>query len=181
MCHVTLSEGREKSVTFDRLEDDSSDDDSAIVSNDDDVSDDDSTIGIPELRMGDDDDSSDDDSTIGDSNPEEDVGVLRVIETSQDAGFEGRTGVCRAIEPSQEIAIDSIEANRDQFIKRDQQKGDVFRRFQHVASFPSDKTILHSASTNGIKNNPITGRDVQISIDMLGPSKHAAQGKTTRT
>ena len=47
--------------------------------------------------------------------------------------------------------------------------------------FPSDSTILHSVNTNGVKNNTITQRDVQLSATMLGPSKHALKGKTTRS
>ena len=39
---------------------------------------------------------------------------------------------------------------------------------------------MHSVETNGIKNSLITHRDIEISIKMLGPSKYAAQGKTTR-
>ena len=52
------------------------------------------------------------------------------------------------------------------------------RRFQYVAGVPSDSAITYSASTNGIKNNPITRRDVLASVDMLGRSNCAAQGKT---
>ena len=33
--------------------------------------------------------------------------------------------------------------------------------------------------TNGIKNNPISKRDVQICQEMLGRSKYISQGKTT--
>ena len=50
------------------------------------------------------------------------------------------------------------------------------RRFQHVAGFPSNKTILYSILRNGIKNNLMTTRDVHISNDMLGLSKYVAQG-----
>ena len=55
------------------------------------------------------------------------------------------------------------------------------RRFQHVAGFPSDSTIMYSVNTNGIKNSPFTQRDVELSKEMLGPSKYVAKGKTTRT
>ena len=50
-----------------------------------------------------------------------------------------------------------------------------------MAGIPSNETIIHSCLTNGIKNNPITKRDVEICDDMLGPSSYAAKGKTTRT
>ena len=37
------------------------------------------------------------------------------------------------------------------------------------------------SSTSGIKNNPTTYRDTLASVGMLGHSKRASQGKTTRT
>ena len=54
-------------------------------------------------------------------------------------------------------------------------------RFQHVAGFLLDSTITHSNNTNGIKNNSITQRDLELSTDILGPSRYISQGKTTRT
>ena len=60
-------------------------------------------------------------------------------------------------------------------------KADRTRRFQHVSGFPSDATITCSISTNGVRNNPITRRDVMIAKCMLGPSAHAPKGKSTRT
>ena len=52
---------------------------------------------------------------------------------------------------------------------------------KYVSGHPSDNTMIYSASTNGIKNSPITKRDVLLAIDMLGNSEHAMAGKTTRT
>ena len=54
-------------------------------------------------------------------------------------------------------------------------------RFQHAAGHPSDKTISHSLITNGIKNSPISKRDVDLTIDVLGKRQFAVQGKTTRS
>lgn len=78
-------------------------------------------------------------------------------------------------------AIDTLTESRKRFTKRDQLRADRTRRFQHVASHPSDATIIYAAATNSIKNSPITQRDVKLALDMLGRSKYAVQGKTTRT
>ena len=58
-------------------------------------------------------------------------------------------------------------------------KADAVRSFQQVVEFPSNKTVVHSLVTNGVKRKPTTIRDVQISMEMLGPRKFSAKGKTT--
>ena len=75
--------------------------------------------------------------------------------------------------------IYTIVKSRSRVSKRDQIKADRVRRLQHVAGFPSDETSIYSVLTNGIKNNPISKRDVQICNDVLGRIKCIAQGKTT--
>ena len=77
-------------------------------------------------------------------------------------------------------AIKTLEGSRQWFSKRDQIRVDIIWRFQYVARFPADDTILHSVSTNSIKNNPITRRDIELAMDMLGLSKYAIQGKTMK-
>jgi hypothetical protein len=77
-------------------------------------------------------------------------------------------------------AIDTIEKSKQKFSKRDQLRASRVRRFQHVAAHPSDETIIYSAMTNGIKNSPITKRDVKMAYDMLGRSKYGVEGKTVR-
>ncbi|OEU11892.1 hypothetical protein FRACYDRAFT_245012 [Fragilariopsis cylindrus CCMP1102] len=77
-------------------------------------------------------------------------------------------------------AIDTITKSKNNFSKRDQSKAMRVRRFQHVAAHPSDDTLIYSAMTNGIKNNPITKKDVNMALDMLGKSKYSVQGKTVR-
>jgi hypothetical protein len=77
-------------------------------------------------------------------------------------------------------AIDTVEKSKQKFSKRDQIRADRVRRFQHVAAHPSDETIIYSAMTNGIKNSPITKRDVKMAYDMLGRSKYGVEGKTVR-
>ena len=76
-------------------------------------------------------------------------------------------------------AIDTVKKSRARFSRRDQLRADRVRRLQHVAGFPSDETLTHSVVTNGIENNPISKRDVQICQEMLGRSKCISQGKTT--
>ena len=39
-----------------------------------------------------------------------------------------------------------------------------------MSRFTSNTTILHSVATNGVKNSPLTIRDVMTYIDVLGPS-----------
>ena len=76
-------------------------------------------------------------------------------------------------------AIDTIAKSRDRFSKRDQLAADRVRRLHHVSGFPSDDALVYSVLTNGIKNNLISKRDMIICKDMLGKSRHVAQGKTT--
>ena len=68
----------------------------------------------------------------------------------------------RNVEVVVEKAIDTVEHSKSRFTKRDQQRADRVRRLQHVARFPSDTTMVCSTVTNGIKNNPITKRDVGV-------------------
>ena len=78
-------------------------------------------------------------------------------------------------------AIDTIEKSKKRYCKRDQDMALKVRRFEHVAGHPSYKTLIRSAVTNGIKNSPITRRDIIISAEMLGRSRYSIQGKTTKT
>ena len=63
---------------------------------------------------------------------------------------------------------------------KDRKKAHRTRQFQHVGGHPSDATIVYSAVTNGIKNSPITQRDVKVELDMLGKSTFGVQGKKVR-
>jgi hypothetical protein len=81
---------------------------------------------------------------------------------------------------SVEEAIDTVEKSKNNFSKRDQLRASRVRRFQHVAAHPSDETLIYSAMTNGIKNNPITKRDIAMALEMLGKSRYSVQGKTVR-
>ena len=42
-----------------------------------------------------------------------------------------------------------------------------------------DTTLIYSVSTNSIKNNPLTKRDIEIYNEILGCSRYALKGKTT--
>ena len=68
-------------------------------------------------------------------------------------------------------AIDTVTKSKNNFSKRDQSKASRVRRFQHVAAHPSDDTLIYSAMTNGIKNNPITKKDINMALTMLGKSR----------
>ena len=63
---------------------------------------------------------------------------------------------------------------------KDRKKAHRTRQFQHVGGHPSDATIVYSAVTNGIKNSPITQRDVKVALDILGKSTFGVQGKKIR-
>ena len=76
-------------------------------------------------------------------------------------------------------AIDTAQKSRGCFLKRDQIKGNIVRRFQHVAVFLSDAMLIYSFSTNRIKNNPLTKHNVEIYTKMLVRSKYASKGKMT--
>lgn len=77
--------------------------------------------------------------------------------------------------------IDTIKKSRGEFSERDNKKADAARRLQHVSGHPSDSTLVYSLITNGIKNCLVTQRDVGMAKEILGTSKHAIAGKTTRT
>ena len=80
----------------------------------------------------------------------------------------------------EEVAIETLEDSKKRFSKRDRLKAELMRRFQHVAGVPADTTLIHLANTNGIRNNPITKRDILIAHEMLERSKYAAKGKMNR-
>ena len=88
--------------------------------------------------------------------------------------------VVHNVNNDKEVAIETLEDSKKQFSKRDRLKAELVRRFQHVAGVPSDATLIHLVTTNGIRNNPITKRDILIAHEMLGRSKYAAKGKTKR-
>ena len=58
------------------------------------------------------------------------------------------TGVTNVVE---EPAIDMVADIRKNFSKQDQVKLSIVQRFQFVAGFPSNYTIMHSVITNMIK------------------------------
>jgi len=91
-------------------------------------------------------------------------------------------GVCftdDVVTAHEEDVIDTVARSRDKFSKRDQLRVDLVQHPQHVAAFPSDAMLIYSFTTNGIKNNPLTTRDVEICNEMLGHSKYIYQGKIT--
>jgi hypothetical protein len=103
--------------------------------------------------------------------------------------FDGGKDMCRSIHGTIENAkafvsiddaIDTVTKSKNNFSKQDQLKASKVRRFQHVAAHPSDQTLIYSAMTNGIKNNPITKREVVMALDMLGKSRYSVQGKTVQ-
>jgi hypothetical protein len=94
--------------------------------------------------------------------------------------FDGGKDMCKSIHGtienakafvSVDDAIDTITKSKINFSKSDQLKASRVRRFQHVAAHPSDETIIYSAMTNGIWNNPVTKRDITMALDMLGKSR----------
>lgn len=106
-----------------------------------------------------------------------------------DNNVNGGKDMCRSIHGtienaeafvSVDDAIDTVTNSKNNFSKRDQSKASRVRRFQHVAAHPSDETLIYSAMTNGIKNNPITKRDIAMALEMLGKSRYSVQGKTVR-
>ena len=121
---------------------------------------------------------AEDEITGGRNNTQKSTGVITAQGQSV-ANKEGRKTVTWDDRINDREAIETVTGSRARFTKRDQLKADIVRRFQHVAAFPSDRTLMYSVVTNGIKNNPITKRDVELCTEMLGKSKYMAQGKTT--
>ena len=73
--------------------------------------------------------------------------------------------------------IDTIKKSEKIFSVKDKKKAHRTRQFQNVGGHPSDATIVYSAVTNGVKNSPITQRDMKLALDMLGKSAFGVQGK----
>ena len=109
----------------------------------------------------------------------EDKEDSKLIDGNAKNGAES-TGVIRSEYKVQfDEAIETVMGSSGKFSKRDQIRADRVRRLQHVAGFPSDETLTYSVMTNGIRNNPISRRDIKICNEMLGKSMHAAKGKRT--
>ena len=100
-----------------------------------------------------------------------------------DNGTKGGDAMCQANIPELDNTdgIDTIEKSEARFSTRDMKRAKRMRRFQYVSGHPSDDTVIYSARTNGIKNSPITKRDVLLTLDMFGKSEHGLTGKTSRT
>ena len=111
------------------------------------------------------------------------------------AGPTGGDPLARAVEPRAGVrfadelhmnedegssATDTVEESRKRFTRRDREMADKVRRLQHVSGHPAEGTMAHSVKTNGIKNNPITQRDLKVTEDMLGKCEYALKGKTVR-
>ena len=59
-------------------------------------------------------------------------------------------------------AIETVKNSKQKCTKRHQLKAGIVRRFQHVAGYPSEENMSYSATTNGVKHSPITGRDESL-------------------
>ena len=68
----------------------------------------------------------------------------------------------------EEDTIDTIDQSRGKNSKIHQKKADMMRRLQHAEAFPSGANLIYYFGTNGIKNNPLTKRDVEMCDEMLG-------------
>ena len=107
-----------------------------------------------------------------DSNEENDsiIGVIRANTVNiSDIDNEGEevegSNLTRVNE--EEVAIETLEASKKCFSKRDRLKAEMAQRFQHIAKVPSDATLIHSVNANRIRNNPITKRNILIAQEML--------------
>jgi hypothetical protein len=77
-------------------------------------------------------------------------------------------------------AIATTEGSKKNFNQRDVKRAEATRRFQHAAGHLSDETIRHTARTNGIKNSPISARDVDMMNDILDVSLYRLKEKFIR-
>ena len=69
-------------------------------------------------------------------------------------------------------AISIVEGSKSNFSKIYQIRGDKVRRLQHADAFTSDQTLTCSVVTNGMRNNPISRRDIDVCNKILGKSKY---------
>eukprot|EP00536_Pseudo-nitzschia_multiseries_P010625 jgi/Psemu1/203784/e_gw1.332.17.1 len=83
-------------------------------------------------------------------------------------------------DPSFSLASDgivTIQGTKEQYANRDVKQADEIRRFQHIASHPSDATLIHMIQKNVIKDCPFVAKDVRLTTKILGPSVYAIKGK----
>jgi len=66
--------------------------------------------------------------------------------------------------------IDIINKSRARFSQYNQKRSDIVCRFYYVFGLPSNIMIKYAAETYSILNLPITRKDIDIAINMLGPS-----------
>ena len=78
------------------------------------------------------------------------------------------------------VGIETVEQNKEDHTNRDVESAERARRFQRVAGYPSDKTIIEMAKKKSILGCPILPRDVRLARKIMGPCKHALKGKRTR-
>ena len=91
----------------------------------------------------------------------------------------GTMDMCHVL--NNDDGIDTIAKSESRFSDRDIKRAERTRRLQYVSGHPSDATMIYSTKTNGLKNCPVTERDVLITKEMRGTSEHAMAGKTTKT
>ena len=74
-------------------------------------------------------------------------------------------------------AIVTIARNNSN-TNRDVKQVEVTRRFQHVAGYLSDDTLICTVTTNGIMNLQIGIQDVKVMTAILGKSQYAIVGNS---
>ena len=84
-------------------------------------------------------------------------------------------GINRKFIGVEKDTIDTMFRSNNRFLKWCQLKTHMAGNLQHVATFSSDNDLMRSVAANGIKNNPLSKKDVDISKNMLGPRNYAAK------
>ena len=65
-------------------------------------------------------------------------------------------------------SINTVAVSKSNFSNRVKKKVQLVWCFQHISGHSSDQMLIYSAVTIGIKNSPITKRDIMMMLEQLG-------------
>ena len=78
------------------------------------------------------------------------------------------------------VGIESVEKNMEGFSHREFMRAKAARTMQYTTGVPTIDSLKAFIRTNGMKNCPVTEKDVDNAEKIFGPSVPALKGKTTR-
>ena len=74
------------------------------------------------------------------------------------------------------LRVDTTEARASKYTPRELKAAERARDAVRMLGFPSDGGLAHDIACSGLRNNPITVRDLQIAADVHGVSEYKLKG-----